>query len=274
MGSAVHWTADLGGGFRATLLQTGTRRIDAGSLFGPVPKLLWSRFVEGELDAAGSLEFVLQTLLIETPDGHVLIDPGARGADAQPGIAEALVDAGSTPEAIDVVVLTHLQRDHAGALLTADGAPAFLRGRIVAQAAEWAAAARINARIAEAYDQPALATLAGAAAHSAADGDRVVHPGVEVIRTGGYSTGHQAVLVRAPGAAPLAFLGDLLMRPWQANPRWITAFDGFPLDAVRVKAELFGRAADEGWTVVASHEPGAAVGRLIPDRDRFRFEAL
>ncbi len=89
--------------------------------------------------------------------------------------------------------------------------------------------------------------------------------------TGGHTAGHQAILVRAPGAT-LAFFGDIAMRPWSANPRWIPAFDDFPLDSVALKASLFARAAEERWTVVLSHELRKPVGRLVPDRDRFAWE--
>ncbi len=73
------------------------------------------------------------------------------------------------------------------------------------------------------------------------------------------------------GAPPLAFFGDLCMRPWSANPRWVTAFDDFPLTSVEVKATLFAQAADEGWTVVLSHEVHQPVGQLVRDRDRYRW---
>ena len=48
--------------------------------------------------------------------------------------------------------------------------------------------------------------------------------------TGGHSTGHQAVIVRGAGegARTLAFFGDLLMRPWAANPRWVTVVRRLP----------------------------------------------
>jgi len=72
----------------------------------------------------------------------------------------------------------------------------------------------------------------------------------------------------------VAFFGDLCMRPWSANPKWVTAFDDFPLDSVAVKEELFARAAAEEWTIVLSHEPLHPVGRLTRDRDRFRYEAV
>jgi len=74
---------------------------------------------------------------------------------------------------------------------------------------------------------------------------------VSVIPTGGHSGGHQGVLIR--GDRTVAFFGDLFMRPW-ALIRSGCGLRRFPLDSVAVKAELFGRAADENWTIVLSHE--------------------
>jgi hypothetical protein len=64
------------------------------------------------------------------------------------------------------------------------------------------------------------------------------------------------------------------MRPWSANPRWVTSFDDFPLDSVAAKSVLFERAVAEDWTIVLSHEPKTPVGRLVIDRDRYRFDPL
>jgi hypothetical protein len=64
------------------------------------------------------------------------------------------------------------------------------------------------------------------------------------------------------------------MRPWSANPRWVTAFDDFPLDSVTVKGSLFAQAVDEDWIVALSHEVHRPIGKLVRDRDRYRFEDL
>jgi glyoxylase-like metal-dependent hydrolase (beta-lactamase superfamily II) len=96
---------------------------------------------------------------------------------------------------------------------------------------------------------------------------------VEVRRTSGHSGGHQAIIVRGREGT-VAFIGDLCMRPWSANPKWITSFDDFPLTSVEVKAALFAEAAEEGWTIVLSHEPRRPVGTLVPQRDKYRFEPL
>ena len=50
LNDAVDWARDLGGGTRVALIQAGTFRSDAGALFGPVPWLLWNRWVTDEID--------------------------------------------------------------------------------------------------------------------------------------------------------------------------------------------------------------------------------
>ncbi len=279
---AVDWRRDLGGGFSVALIQAGTFRSDAGALFGPVPRLLWGRWVPDELDAENRLLQALNCLLIETPAGRVLVETGIgdrlddktrtmRGYEG-PWIVPALHAAGFDPASVDVVAMSHLHFDHAGGLLAADGTRAFARAGIVAQRAEWEIALGDNPRLVASYVQPELELVRDWGAEGWADGEREILPGVSVVPTGGHSAGHQVIVVRAPGAAPLAFFGDLAMRPWSANPRWVTSFDDFPLDSVVRKAELFATAADDGWTVVLSHEKDHPIGRLVRDRDRFRFD--
>ncbi len=283
---AVDWRADLGGGTTVAIVRAGTFRSDAGALFGPVPRLLWDKLVSDEIDAEHRLLQALNCLLIETPAGRVLVETGigerlddktrAMRAYEGPAILPALREAGFAPESIDVVAMSHLHFDHAGGLLAADGSRAFPRATIVAQRAEWEIALSPNSRVVASYVQPELTLARDWGAEGWADGEREVLPGVTVVPTGGHSAGHQGIVVRGtgPGARTLAFFGDLAMRPWSANPRWVTAFDDFPLDSVDRKAELFAEAAAAGWLIALSHEMKAPIGRLVPDRDRYRYEPL
>jgi glyoxylase-like metal-dependent hydrolase (beta-lactamase superfamily II) len=282
MNDAVDWRRDLGGGTSVALVQAGSFRSDAGALFGPVPRLLWNRWVSDEIDGENRLLQALNCLLIETPAGRVLVETGIgeriddknramRGYEG-PWVVEALRNAGFDPGSVDVVAMSHLHFDHAGGLLAADGSRAFPRAQIVAQRAEWEIALGDNPRLVASYVQPELRLVADWGAEGWAEGEKELVPGVTVVPTGGHSAGHQAIVVRAPGSAPLAFFGDLAMRPWSANPRWVTAFDDFPLDSVVVKADLFSQAASEGWTIVLSHETAHPIGRLVRDRDRFRYD--
>ena len=278
---SVDWALDLGGGTRVALVQAGTFRSDAGALFGPVPRLIWDRLVTDEIDHEHRLTQALNCLLVETPAGRVLVETGigeritdkvrTMRAVAGDPIVPALHAAGFDPTSVDIVAMSHLHFDHAGGLLLADGSRAFPRATIVAQRSEWEIAMDTNGRVVASYDQPELALVRGWGDEGAADGERELVPGVSVVPTGGHSFGHQAVVVRGTNGT-LGFFGDLCMRPWSANPRWVTSFDDFPLDSVAVKDSLFARAADEGWTVVLSHEAREPIGRLVRDRDRYRYE--
>jgi len=283
---AVDWLAELGGGTRVALIQAGTFRSDAGALFGPVPKLLWNSLVTDEIDAENRLLQALNCLLIETPSGRVLVETGIgerldekttamRGYQG-PAILPALETAGFLPESVDYVALSHLHFDHAGGLLRADGEKAFPHATIVAQQAEWDIALGDNPRLVASYVQPELELVKAWGAQGSVDGEKELVPGVSVIPTGGHSSGHQAIVVKGTGdgARTLVFFGDLFMRPWAANPRWVTAFDDFPLDSVSKKAELFAQAVDEDWVIVLSHEAKHPIGRVERDRDRFRYVPL
>ena len=283
LNDAVDWRTDLGGGTTVALVQAGTFRTDAGAIFGPVPRLLWGGLVTDEIDHDHRLLQALNCLLVETPSGRVLVETGIgdridaktramRGYDG-PWIVPALETAGFLPESINVVAMSHLHFDHAGGLLRADGERAFPHATIVAQKAEWEIALGDNPRLVASYVQPELQLVRDWGRDGWVEGERELLPGVSVVPTGGHSAGHQAVIVRGSGdvARTLVFFGDLFMRPWGANPRWITAFDDFPLDSVAQKAALFDQAVEEDWLIVLSHERVHPIGRLERDRDRFRY---
>jgi glyoxylase-like metal-dependent hydrolase (beta-lactamase superfamily II) len=283
IGETVDWSADLGGGTRIALVQAGWFTTDAGAAFGPVPRVMWERLVAAELSPQNMLNQALNCLLVETPSGRVLIETGIgermdehhrtqRGVTGR-AILPALRDAGFDPETVDLVAVSHLHFDHAGGILTVDGQLAFPRARVAAQADEWTFAMGENPRLQASYEQDELRLFESWAAGQAANGDEEVMPGVSVVRTGGHSGGHQAIVVRG-SSRTVGFFGDLCMRPWSAHPRWVPSFDDFPLTSVEVKASLFRQAAEERWTVVLSHEPRSPIGRLVPDRDRFRFESV
>ena len=281
LNDAVDWSADLGGGTRVALIQAGRFRSDAGALLGVVPRLMWNDLVADEIDADNRLLQALNCLLVETPAGRVLVETGIGDRITEKGrtmrryegpwILPALEAAGFEPGSVDAIAVSHLHYDHAGGVLRADGSLAFPRAKFVAQRAEWEIALGRNQRLVASYDQPELVLIRDLGMQSAADGEAEILPGVSVFPTGGHSAGHQGVVIRGRERT-VGFFGDLCMRPWSANPKWVTAFDDFPLDSVAVKQELFARAAAESWTIVLSHEPVHPVGRMVRDRDRFSFE--
>ena len=229
-----------------------------------------------------TLTQALNCLLVETPSGRVLVETGigermdehrraSRGVRGQ-SILPSLRAAGFDPASVDFVALSHLHFDHAGGLLTVGRGPGLPAGPHRGPGGRVDVRARPEPRLAASYEQDELRIAEPWARPGSAEGDEELIPGVRVRRTSGHSGGHQAIIVRGRDRT-VAFIGDLFMRPWSANPKWVTAFDDFPLTSVAVKTKLFAEAAEEGWTIVLSHEPRRPVGRLTAERGRFRFEA-
>jgi N-acyl homoserine lactone hydrolase len=144
--------------------------------------------------------------LVQTDDGrNVLIDSGLPEtiADADSAfvngrdVIDQLAGIGLTPAAIDTVISTHYDVDHAGRHA------AFTRARYVVQRRHHLDAAD-NPRYASVrpqWDQPIERLLL-------VDGDTELLPGLELIETSGHVQGHQSVLVRLPTTGPVLLAVD------------------------------------------------------------------
>jgi len=116
------------GTFRCHLLEGGRQRLDGGAMFGVVPKPLWSKKIQP--DERNRIPLTMRCLLVEHPDGLVLVDTALGNKEddkfidiygvenaGDPGptqLEDALRAAGHQPEEVRWVINTHLHFDHAG----------------------------------------------------------------------------------------------------------------------------------------------------------------
>jgi glyoxylase-like metal-dependent hydrolase (beta-lactamase superfamily II) len=271
-------------GLSVHLVTDGQSRMDGGTMFGVVPKVVWERAIAP--DANNTIPMALNNLVIRDGGTTLVVDTGFGAKlgpkerafwalpDERPGLLGALAGLGLAARDVDLLVNTHLHGDHAGGNTSlVDGAvvPTFPRAAYVVQRQEWAEAAFPNARTKATYLPENLAPTAPQL--RLLEGDTRLTGHVRVVVTRGHTAGHQSVIVEPPGAPPIVFLGDVAPRPVHLERiAWVPAVDVLPLDSLVTKAGLARWLAETGALVVLDHEPDEPVGRLeAGEGGRFRW---
>lgn len=273
------------GSLRCHALEVGTIRLDGGTMFGVVPKPVWSRRIAP--DEQNRIRLGMRCLLVEHPDGLVLIDTGLgnkedrrflelygvdnAGAAGRTRLEDALAATGHTPADVRWVINTHLHFDHAGgntweerdaAGVAVGGAQlTFPQATYVVQRDELEFARHTNERTRGAYLPANFEPVAEAGRWRLLRGEVDVLPGISVRLTPGHVPHHQSVLVRS-GDEGLLFLADVMPTSHHFGLAWITGYDLEPLRTLESKRRLLKMAADEGWWLFFQHDAEVIMGRV------------
>ncbi len=261
------------------ILDDGQIWMDAGGMFGLVPKRLWSRFVTA--DEENRVPVILRCLLIESQGKRILVDTGY-GDKMSPRVREilgleagdrdrllrALAEAGFAPEDVDIVVNTHLHADHCGGN-TRRGedpdspvVPTFPRASYWIQRWELADASFPDERTRGTYLAENFQPL-GEQLHII-DGDVWITDEVHTWITPGHTRSHQCVVIESEGEAAI-FLADAVA--WAIHLErlaWVPAFDVEPLVSIQTKKRILAWAARYHARLIFQHDPQVDVATLAP----------
>lgn len=273
------------GEFRCHALEAGLQRLDGGAMFGVVPRPLWERRITP--DARHRIPLAMRCLLVEHPDGLVLVDSGLgnkedpkfhdiygisnAGAGGRTQLEDALREVGHASADIRWVINTHLHFDHAGGNTFEDqdangvavGGPrlTFPNATYVVQRGELEFARQTNERTRASYLPPNFEPVAEAGRWKLLPGDVDVLPGVSVRLTPGHVPWHQSVLLRS-GGDTLLYLADVMPTRHHLPLAWIMGYDLEPLRTLESKRKLVRAAVDEGWWLFFEHDAEVVMGRL------------
>lgn len=260
-----------------TLLRAGAFRLDGGSMFGVVPKAVWSKLAPP--DEHNRIPLQTNCLLLERDNVRVLIETGYgdKWTDKDRAlydlqrrtVVDALREINIDPASINHVIVTHLHFDHAGGLTSLDAAGAltlnFPNAEVITQRTEWDDALANKSTMTRTYLRNHLDPIADRVRLLGGAGEAL--PGIRVEPMPGHTWGQQAVWF-SDEQGELVFPGDVMPTVNHVGLPFSMGYDMLPYQNMLTKASLLERVAKTNARIVLDHEPGAAVVRVCADADK------
>jgi glyoxylase-like metal-dependent hydrolase (beta-lactamase superfamily II) len=274
------------GDFEITLIRHSLHWWDGGTYFGVVPKTLWGPMVR--VDELNRIASGFNCYLIRTGKHTVLVETGGGGKyderaiermnlppEALEPLPEAMARQGFDPEAVDIVINSHLHWDHCGGNTLVQGnsvRAAFPKARYFASRGEWEHAHERLARDGVSYLDVNYDPLVKSGQMTLASGDCEVVPGVHMRRAPGHTRDMMVITAESRGRT-FCFFSDLVPTRHHVRPAWVMAFDLYPLESIENKTKWLEAAAEGDWICGFSHEHEVAFAR-IARHPKTHFEAL
>ena len=260
-------------------------KVDAGSMFGIIPKVIWSRMVEA--DDLNRIVLDLNPLLIKTSEQIIIVDTGFGdvmtekqnamfGLDKASAWDDELAKYGIRPEQVTAVIFTHLHADHAlGALRrSTDGTPElrFPNAKLYVQKREWQDAINPNERTAATYHVDKLRLFEDSGKLELLDGDTELFPYVSVKVLGGHTPGMQGVIIDSNGQRVI-YPGDLLPMTYNIKIPYVAAVDLDPTTTMNQKRWLHERMLKDDWILAFDHDLEFKFAKFVSD-DKGKIKAF
>jgi glyoxylase-like metal-dependent hydrolase (beta-lactamase superfamily II) len=261
------------GDLELRLLSDGEFRMDGGTVFGVVPRVLWERI--SQPDDRNRVRMGLNILLIRANGKTILVDTGIGSKlgrklreiyrlDRSVDLLSSLNAAGLEPGDVDLVINTHLHFDHCGGNTRFEGdrlVPTFPRATYFIQRGEWEDALHPDARSRVSYLEGNFVPLEEARQVEFLDGDAEILPGVSTFVTGGHTRFHQGVRLQS-GDHVAVLPADIVPLSTHLRIPYVASFDLYPMQSMKAKEKLLERVKAENALLIFPHDATVPAGYL------------
>lgn len=272
------------GPWRASTIETGRVRLDGGSMFGSVPKTMWSK--SHPADDRNRIDLVMRCLLLEGEGRRILVDDGA--GDKMPAkltdiyaidhsefsLEKSLAALELGVGDITDVVLTHLHFDHAGGSTKLEGGvlvPRLPNAMFHVQRRNWDNAHQPNPRERASYMPENFDPLETAGRLRLWDGPQQPWSGISLFTADGHTRGQQLVRVEGGGQV-LYFVADLIPTRSHVRIPFVMGYDIAAIETMQEKRALLERAVAERAWICLEHDPEVALARPVAQADDFGWD--
>jgi glyoxylase-like metal-dependent hydrolase (beta-lactamase superfamily II) len=253
-------------------LSDGMLEFDLCNFFPTIPATDWGQYTS-HLTEEHKVRFNLGSFLIRTDGRTVLVDTGLgpKPADAPDmpwgKLLHDFAANGVRPDEVDMVVMTHLHRDHVGWNLRADGnryVPTFPKARYWMSAKDWEACHEPRVQPERFPNAPSCVwPLAELGLVELMHGEHSITRELTAVPTPGHTPGHVSILITSQGERALV-LGDAAHNPVQLQETdWVSRADMDPEVTRQTRRTLVDRLEREQITVAAGHFEAPGFGKIV-----------
>ncbi|HYB43246.1 MAG TPA: MBL fold metallo-hydrolase [Candidatus Methylomirabilis sp.] len=264
-------------------LSDGMLEFDLCNFFPSIPADNWQQYT-AHLTPEHKVRFNLGSYLIRTDGRTVLVDTGlGPRPESTPEVpwGQLLHDFqanGVRPDEVDMVVMTHLHRDHVGWNLLPQGGryvPTFRKARYWMSAQDWEACHKPDVQPERFPNAPSCVwPLEQLGLVELMRGEHSITRELTGVPTPGHTPGHMSILITSQGERAL-ILGDAAHNPVQLEETdWVSRADMDPELTRQTRRALLERLEREQITVAAGHFEAPGFGRIVRLQGRRYWRAL
>jgi glyoxylase-like metal-dependent hydrolase (beta-lactamase superfamily II) len=263
-------------------LSDGMLEFDLCNFFPTIDEDRWGPYESHLIDH--KVRFNLGSYLIRSEGRTILVDTGlgpkpAETPDAPWGqLLHDFQAKGVRPDDVDMVVMTHLHRDHVGWNLKAEGkkfVPTFPKARYWMSAKDWEACHQPDLQPTRFVNAPSCVwPLAELGLVELMQGEHKLTRDLTALPTPGHTPGHMSILVTSQGQRALV-LGDAAHSPVQVlEPDWVSRADMDPEVTRQTRKALLDRLEREDILVAAGHFHAPGYGKIVRLNGRRYWQGL